>query len=134
MNADLNPAETNPAYLCGRLLALFHNLQYAASGSKLNQTVADRYYTLASTFPRLAFPKLEDLGLKHMRKLRRDHGGAATAIDRRMNEVRLEIGTAFPGPLSLLDQGRFALGFHHQRAEDFKRADEAKQKKAGIPE
>jgi len=132
MNAELNPAESNTAYLCGRLLALFDNLQYSASNSKLNQTVADRYYTLASTFPRLAFPKLVDLGLKHMRKLRRDDRGIATAIDRQMNEIYLRIGTEFPGQLNLLDQGRFALGFHHQRAEGFKRAHEAKQMKEGI--
>ena len=132
MNAELNPAESNTAYLCGRLLALFDNLQYSASNSKLNQTVADRYYTLASTFPSLAFPKLVDLGLKHMRKLRRDDRGIATAIDRQMNEIYLRIGTEFPGQLNLLNQGRFALGFHHQRAEGFKRAHEAKLLKEGI--
>ncbi len=56
MGAELNEAESHPAYLCGRLLAMFDGLQYAASGSNLNQTVADRYYTLASTYPQLAFP------------------------------------------------------------------------------
>ena len=134
MNAELNPAESNPAYLCGRLLALFDTLQYYASESKLNQTVADRYYTLASTFPCLAFPKLEDLGLKHMRKLRggKRSAGIATAIDRQMNEIRGQIGTEFPGQINLVNQGRFALGFHHQRAEGFKRAEEAKLLKEGI--
>lgn len=129
MGAELNEAELHPAYLCGRLLAMFDGLQYAASGPGLNQTVADRYYTLASTYPQLAFPKVEDLGMKHLRKLRREKRGAAVRIEREMDEVREQLAGVFPGPLSLVDQGRFALGFHHQRGSSIKRAMDAKQQK-----
>ena len=129
MSAELNANEDHQAYLCGRLLAMFDGLQYAASGSGLNQTVADRYYTLASTYPQLAFPKIEDLGMKHLRKLRRDSPGAAVRIERDMDEVRQRLGAVFPGALSLEEQGRFALGFHHQRANQIKRAMDAKEAK-----
>ena len=129
MGAELNEAESHPAYLCGRLLAMFDGLQYAASGSNLNQTVADRYYTLASTYPQLAFPKVEDLGMKHLRKLRRDKPGAAVRIEREMDEVREKLAGVYPPPLKLADQGRFALGFHHQRGSSIKKATEAKQQK-----
>lgn len=132
MSASLNPDDTNPAYLCGRLLALCDSLQYYASGTELNRTVADRYFTLASSNPSLAFPHLEELAFKHLRKLQRGEGrSVAISLDRQMNQVRLAIGSVFPGPLSLIDQGRFALGFHHQRAESFQAAEQAKQKKAG---
>lgn len=129
MEAEMNPAERHPAYLCGRLLAMFDGLQYAASGAELNQTVADRYYTLASTYPQIAFPKIEDLGMKHLRKLRREKRGAAVRIEREMDEVREALAGVYPGPLSLLDQGRFALGFHHQRGSSIRKAMEAKQQK-----
>jgi CRISPR-associated protein (Cas_Csd1) len=36
-------------------------------------TVADRYYSLASVNPMAAFPRVDDLGQKHLRKLRRDN-------------------------------------------------------------
>lgn len=130
MTSELDQESRQPAYLCGRLLALFDSLQYQASGGKVNQTVSDRYYSLASTQPRLAFPKLEDLGLKHLRKVRRDHYGAAVSIERQMDAIRLQIGTVFPPALSLVDQGRFALGFHHERAAMMQRAMEKKEAKA----
>jgi CRISPR-associated protein Csd1 len=133
MDSALNPSELNAAYLCGRLLAMFDSLQYESTNQDVNVTVADRYYSLASTFPQLAFPKLEDLGMKHLAKMRRSKTegkrAAAYAIERRMDELRLLIGTQFPGPLSLVDQGRFALGFHHQRADNRRRAVEAKESK-----
>jgi CRISPR-associated protein Csd1 len=129
MDKQLNAGEMHPAYLCGRLLAQFVSLQYQASGTDVNQTVADRYYSLASTQPRLAFPKLEDLGLKHLRKVRRESPGAAVNIERQMDEIRKQLGEVFPEPFSLVDQGRFALGFHHERAAILQRAKEAKDKK-----
>lgn len=132
MNPEVNPGDTNPAYLCGRLLALFDSLQYRASEGKLNRSVADRYYSLASANPSLAFPKLEELGFKHLRKLQRaEKAGIAGFLDRKMLEIRQALGNTYPGPLSLIDQGRFALGFHHQRAEAFQAADKANSRKVG---
>lgn len=125
MGEELNPDERAPAYLCGRLLALFDALQYQANG-KVNMTVADRYYALASSQPRLAFPKLEQLGNRHRRKVQRENRGAAVAIDRKMNEIREALGKNYPEPFALVDQGRFALGYHHERAEGIRRAVEAK--------
>ena len=129
MGEQLDRDEQAPAYLCGRLLAMFDALQYQANGGEPNQTVSDRYYSLASTQPQLAFPKLEDLGLKHLRKVRRDNRGAAVSIEREMDNLRQRLGTAFPPAFSLVDQGRFALGYHHQRAATLQRAREAKEAK-----
>jgi CRISPR-associated protein Csd1 len=144
MTEALDTGQKNPAYLCGRLLAEFENLQFAvskASGeAKVNVTVADRYYSLASTNPQIAFPKIEDLGRKHMQKLRRDRPGAASAIDQRLLELHglldENTGGRFPSMLSLEDQGRFALGYHHQRAASFAqaRANQARTNKENLTE
>jgi len=118
MPEALDPREEHPAYLCGRLLAVYESIQFAIS--KVNQTVADRYYSLASTYPALAFPKVADLGQKHLRKLRRDNHGAMVALERQVEEILGQIekaaGCRFPASLDLDGQGRFVLGFHHQRA------------------
>ena len=125
MNPTLDSGQTNPAYLCGRLLAIYDALQYQAQG-ELNRTVADSYYSLASINPTAAFPRIDDLGQKHLRKLRRDKPGTMVAIQREIQQVHQlladQCGARFPGPLSLEDQGRFAIGFHHQRAESMARA------------
>jgi CRISPR-associated protein Csd1 len=136
MTPTLDSGQTHRAYLCGRLLAIYDSLQYQAHRSaggedELNRTVADTYYSLASTNPMAAFPRVDDLGQKHLRKLRRDNRPAMVALEREIQVVHRLIaeqcGARFPGPLSLEDQGRFAIGFHHQRAESMARAAERKQ-------
>jgi CRISPR-associated protein Csd1 len=134
MTENLDEGQKHPAYLCGRLLAVYESLQYTVSGeTKVNQTVADRYYTLASTYPMLAFPKLEDLGNKHLRKARRDNYGAMVRISREIDELHCEIerasGYQFPRALDPEGQGRFALGYHHQRAHQMGQAQAAKATK-----
>jgi CRISPR-associated protein Csd1 len=127
MTESLDPEQKHPAYLCGRLMAAYESLQYTASASKeVNQTVADRYYTLASTSPQRAFPKISDLGNVHLRKLRRDNPGAMVRISKEIDQLYVEIehasGFKFPPALDLDGQGRFALGYHHQRAHQIAQA------------
>jgi CRISPR-associated protein Csd1 len=131
MTENLDAGQNHPAYLCGRLLAVYESLQYTASGdNKVNQTVSDRYYTLASTYPMLAFPKLEDLGNKHLRKIRRDKPGAMVRISQEIDQLHLSIEQAseykFPRSLDPEGQGRFALGYHHQRAHQMAKAQATK--------
>ena len=132
MTASLDTGQKHEAYLCGRLMAVYEGLQYSASGD-VNQTVADRYFTLASTYPSQAFPRLEDLGNKHLRKLRRDNYGAMVRIEQEIDGLHLEIeqasGYQFPKALDLDGQGRFALGYHHQRAHQMAQAQTKKKAK-----
>jgi len=133
MAESLDIGLSHPAYICGRLLAIYDKLQYLAQGD-LNVTVADRYYGMASTYPQLAFPKLETLSKAHFKKLRRDSRGAAVNIEKEIRELMARLPGIFPSILSLEDQGRFVIGFHHQRAEDAKRASDAKARKAKLPQ
>ncbi|MBV9295259.1 MAG: type I-C CRISPR-associated protein Cas8c/Csd1 [Acidobacteriaceae bacterium] len=139
MSESLDSGQRHPAYLSGRLLAVYESLQYAVNRG-VNQTVTDRYYSLASTNPALAFPKLEDLGQKHLRKLRRENPGARVRIEQEIGKLHVEIeqacGFRFPALLDLEAQGRFALGYHHQRAHQMTQAQKAKanQLEAGQKE
>jgi CRISPR-associated protein Csd1 len=123
---------THSAFLCGRLLGLYEYVQWAAHSEPahlrrpespqkdVNASVTDRYYSLFSTHPALAFRNLANLGVKHFRKLRRDKPGLAVVLDRELQDI-LALVTAnearFPATLSLEEQGRFALGYHHQRSK-----------------
>jgi CRISPR-associated protein Csd1 len=133
MNPSVDLKQNDPAYLCGRLLAVFENLQesvYSSAGeSKINMTVADRYYSLASTNPRAAFPKLESLAKSHFRKLSRTKPSWKNAIERDVADLSERIGTSFPPMLSLDGQGRFALGYYHQKAEQTRQRIEASDAK-----
>ena len=142
LDEKLDPNLNHPAYLCGQLFAVYEGLQYTASKpgqskggasdgkSGLNATITDRYFSLASTFPQVAFPKLETLSKAHLRKLRRENARAMGAIGKRITALTERIGAkGYPGQLSLEDQGRFIVGYHHQKAEDARRASEAKAAK-----
>jgi CRISPR-associated protein Csd1 len=136
MTESLDPNQNHPAYVCGRLFAEFENLQetvYRTAGeSSINVTVADRYYSLASTNPAIAFPKIEELAKSHFRKLRRHNAGAMVRIERSVIELHEKLGTHFPLLLSLDEQGRFALGYYHQKAEKNRQIAEYQEKKAAA--
>lgn len=127
MSEALNPDETDPAYICGRLMALYEGLQYQAhrdddGKANINVTVTDRYYGLASTFPSLTFPKLEHLSKAHLKKLRRTRPGTGVNIGRDITQLVARLQESpdrnFPKSLSLEAQGRFIIGYHHQKAID----------------
>jgi CRISPR-associated protein Csd1 len=131
MSEGLDPSCTLPAYVCGRLMAEFENLQRASSETEVNSSILDRYFGLASTYPAVAFPKIETLAQKHLRKLRRDNTPAAYAIDARLRELHDLLSPKpegpFPGKLGLEGQGLFALGYYHQKAWSIAQAKDRKQ-------
>jgi CRISPR-associated protein Csd1 len=130
VSETLNPDERHPAYLCGRLLAVFEQIQYAALG-EVNANVVDKFYSTFSAAPALVFARLVSNTQNHLRKLRGDKPGAFVSNDRRLAEILNLLGTAPPPTqFSLQDQGRFALGYYHEKAKRFeeiavKKADKA---------
>ena len=112
----LNPEESNVAYRLGRLFALYERIQRAALGG-INATVKDRYFGAASATPASIFPVLERNSAHHLASLRKgDKRGLADWFEREIDNVFSGVDSAFPRSLRLEDQGRFALGYHHQRA------------------
>lgn len=131
MSEGLDSTCLLPAYICGRLMAEFENLQRLSSEREVNSSILDRYFALASANPAVAFPKIESLAQKYLRNLRRDKPSAAYAIDGRLQELHnllqpSESG-AFPGKLGLDGQGLFALGYYHQKARSCSQAQDRKQ-------
>ncbi len=116
-----DPANRDPAYLCGRLLAVLEATQRAALGD-VNATIVDRYFGTASSAPASVFGRLIRGTQSHLSKLRRDprKRGAYHALQGRLMDImNMETGLrSFPPTLDLGKQGLFALGYYHQRADD----------------
>jgi CRISPR-associated protein Csd1 len=126
----LNDDEVHPAYIYGRLLAAFEKIQYDALGS-VNATVVDKFYGTFSAAPALVFSRLFANAQNHLRKIKGDNPGAFTMNDKLLSEIVSLLPPAPPtGQLPLRDQGRFALGYYHQRAKRFQEIAERKAKKA----
>ena len=117
---ELDSERDDPAYLCGRLLAVLERAQASATSAKA--TIGDRFYGFASTAPLAVFPRLLRGGQNHLAKLRRGKPGAHAHIQRQLKEI-LGLLPEFPAVLDLADQGLFALGYYHQRVANWRRAD-----------
>ena len=127
---ELNETNVTPAYLCGRLLAVLDSIQRQALGNP-NATIIDRYYGAASTAPASVFGTLLHGSQNHLGKLRKSSRGAYAALEHRLEEVMTPM-TEFPRTLTLQEQGMFALGFYHQRANDRAQRQERYRDRAGL--
>ena len=128
----LDPNNISPAYRLGRLFAALERIQEVSAGGpgKLNSTIRDRYYGAASSTPVAVFTTLLRLKNAHLKKL---SVGQAAWFEKLLGEI---LGTVsdFPKHLPLPDQGRFALGYYHQRQDFFtKKPDDSTPITEGTP-
>lgn len=115
MNQEIDLNRKDPAYICGRLLAVFERIQRAALGGEVNATIIDRFYGTASTAPALIFPRLFKSAEHHLSKVHGEKPGMAVNLQKELEIISADLDR-FPRMLSLAEQGQFALGFYHQRA------------------
>ncbi|HEX7184993.1 MAG TPA: type I-C CRISPR-associated protein Cas8c/Csd1 [Thermoanaerobaculia bacterium] len=114
MEPHLNESHPDPAYHCGRLMAMLAALQYRALGD-VGAGVVQRYYAAASTTPALVLGRLVRTAQFHLDKLDR---GLARWHEGRIADVFGRIRQDIPPTLSLERQSLFALGYYQQIAFD----------------
>ncbi len=114
---SLDTSNTNPGYVLGRLFAVLERIQAESSGGwgKINATIRDRFYGAASSTPVAVFPHLMKLKNHHLAKLENYKGFYEGLIGEIV--LKLDADNAFPNHLNLQDQGRFAVGYYHQRTK-----------------
>lgn len=121
----MDPDNTEPGYLLGRMMAVLERLQQLALGGDVNATVIDRYFGAASATPQSVFPRLLKNARHHARKAAdTSQAGSAIWLDRQLDEIAAALkverraygpNAGFPAHLSLEQQGLFVLGYHQQR-------------------
>ena len=128
MTSALDPDSNHPAYLCGRLFAVFDRLQYLALDG-VNAGVVERFYASASVTPALVMGRLHRNAQFHLAKA---GGGIAENVRKDFEEISGALGKKFPSSLDLDAQGRFALGYYHQKADYRRRTAERKEAAAAA--
>lgn len=114
----------DPAYNCGRLLSVLSETQKKAQNyPKGFSGVAERYFGTASVSPATVLPLLLRLNRHHLNKIRKSGGSAYEEVIIRNIIAKFKpagetMPPVFPRILNLQAQGRFALGFYQQQAED----------------
>ncbi len=108
----LDKTNKNPAYLLGRLFAVLERVQWKAL--KI-ETIRERYYGAFSSTPVTVYPQLMKLKNHHLAKM--DSG--KNFFENLIGEIvdGLDGSGIIPRQFSLEEQGRFAVGYYHQRQD-----------------
>ncbi len=111
---SLDESNTNIGYRLGRLFAALEKVQQEANPG-INATIRDRFYGAASGTPVAVFANLMRLKNHHLAKM--ESAGRRIQFEKLIGSIMEGVGD-FPPHLSLVDQGRFAIGYYHQM-QDF---------------
>ncbi|HBJ36818.1 MAG TPA: type I-C CRISPR-associated protein Cas8c/Csd1 [Planctomycetaceae bacterium] len=113
MTTEVDDSIDDPAYLCGRIMAVLANIQQAALGD-VGAGVVQRYYAAASATPALVLGRLvRTAQIAHLPKI---DGGLRHHFESQMTQLWSRMKTAPPTTLTLEQQTLFALGFYQQQA------------------
>lgn len=111
----LDANDTTAGYLLGRLFCVLEWAEERAVKG-LNLTIRERFYSMACSTPSSVFPHLMKLKNYHLAMI--DDKGQALQLERMIGEILSGV-QLFPAQLTLQDQGRFAVGYYHQRQSFF---------------
>ena len=115
----LDKENTNQGYLCGRLFAVLDKIQEDAN--KIS-SIRERYMNAASATPSAVFATILNLSVHHSEKL--DEGRRIFFEKLKQEIIEKLPANGFPTHLDLQDQGRFFVGYYHQRQDFFTRKNE----------
>ena len=115
ITVSLDTTNNNIGYRLGRLFAVLERIQERANPG-INATIRDRFYGAASGAPVTVFGNLMRLKNHHLSKL--ENTGERINYEKLIGEIMSGIED-FPAHLPLADQGRFAIGYYHQKQDFF---------------
>lgn len=114
----LDKNQESIGYQLGRLFAVLEKIQEEANPG-LNATIADRYYSAASSTPVSVFATLLRLKVHHLSKL--ENKGRVVNLEKMLGEIMQKINE-FPAHLNMVEQGMFSIGYYHQRQSFYVKA------------
>jgi len=111
----LDKENTNQGYLCGRLFAVLDKIQEEANNQ---HSIRERYMNSASSTPAAVFSTILNLSNHHVENLKNE--GRKIYFEKLKQEIISKIdANGFRPQLDLQDQGRFFIGYYHQRQDFF---------------
>lgn len=122
MTDTLNTEFTDPAYLCGRIMALLAKIQREALGD-VGAGIVQRYYAAASSTPGLVLGRLVRLAQTgHIPKIKNPK--LSNWLENEMANTWQQLKQAPPATLTLEQQTLFAMGYYQQKAQRYQKSEE----------
>ncbi|MDD4592096.1 MAG: type I-C CRISPR-associated protein Cas8c/Csd1 [Parabacteroides sp.] len=115
VNMELDIFQPSIGYQLGRLFATLEKIQEEANPG-INATIRERFYGAACATPVTVFTNLLRLKNHHLAKI--ENKGRVVNFERLLGEIMSKLND-FPAHLDLHEQGRFAIGYYHQRQAFF---------------
>lgn len=112
---ELDISQPSIGYQLGRLFATLEKIQEEAN-PRINTTIRERFYGAACATPVTVFTNLLRLKNHHLAKL--ESTGRVVNFEQLLGEIMGNLND-FPAHLDLHEQGRFAIGYYHQRQAFF---------------
>jgi CRISPR-associated protein Csd1 len=117
---EMDKDNINQGYLCGRLFAVLDKIQEEANNQ---HSIRERYMNSASSTPAAVFSTILNLSNHHIENLKSD--GRKIYFEKLKQEIISKIDAdGFRPQLDLQDQGRFFIGYYHQRQDFFTKNEE----------
>ena len=107
----LDTEQPSTGYQLGRLFAVLEKIQEEGNPG-LNSTIRERYYGAACSTPLTVFGTLMRLKNHHLAKI--ENKGRVVNLERLVAEIVGRV-SEFPPHFDLHEQGKFAIGYYHQR-------------------
>ncbi|HRW13206.1 MAG TPA: type I-C CRISPR-associated protein Cas8c/Csd1 [Syntrophomonas sp.] len=117
---DIN--QPSIGYQLGRLFAVLEKIQEEANPG-INATITERFYGAACATPVTVFANLIRLKNHHLAKI--ENKGRVINFEKLLGEIMGRLND-FPAHLDIQEQGRFAIGYYHQRQAFFQPKAEGK--------
>ncbi len=110
---DIN--QPSIGYQLGRIFAVLEKIQEEANPG-INATITERFYGAACAAPVTVFANLLRLKNHHLAKI--ENKGRVINFEKLLGEIMGRLND-FPAHLDIQEQGRFAIGYYHQRQAFF---------------
>lgn len=124
LTVEKNEKTYDGAYNMGTLFSILEEIQEKVN-PQINATIKDKYFNSASATPSTIFPILIALSQNHLKKM---ETGNKIYYDKKMTNTLGKISD-FPTRMTLPEQGRFILGYYHEKQKRFEKKEDAKDAK-----
>lgn len=113
VSKSLDRGMTQPAYVCGRLMAIYDAIQRMAAN--LNSSVVSKYFTSCSQSPALVLGRLQAMSVHHMDNIR--SGWYRKLFQDELAQAWSMLTGEIPARLGVVEQAYFSCGYWHEMAE-----------------